>query len=51
MISDAGGIRFQGLSPVISDRKSLDELAKTIGAAWNEHVTLRQALRAKLSNH
>jgi hypothetical protein len=39
-----GGIFFEGTSPVISNRVELDSLAKVIGDAWKEHLSLKPKL-------
>lgn len=51
VIADQRGMRFEGKSPIFSDIDELDILARTIGAAWEEHLKLKPKLSKTLSGH
>ncbi len=51
VIANKQGIRLLGPSPVLETRKDLDDLARTIAAAWSEHLLLKPKLTTNLSGH
>ena len=44
IVASPMGMVFEGTSPPVENRAELNELAKTIGMAWNRHLDLKPKL-------
>lgn len=51
IIADYTGIRFEGKSSPLDTTQRLRELAKSIDAAWREHLKLKPQIARSLSGH
>ena len=49
VIALPGGVFFRGDFEPVDTTEALEELAKVIGLAWNEHLKLKLSLTKKLS--